>query len=186
MSTTTAPTAKQARNLLAEARNASTYTKFYTGGNASQENGFDALRTALVAQGTATLAIAEELAELREAVRQVAACRAELAQIAAAIQNLAGAHERSTARLQDALSDAATSIDKTVGKGLKEIAEEVRGCDETTTIGTIDIATAIREHSKTGNSAVFGVIDVMDRPRWWQWRRRNQRQQATIVEGAAR
>ncbi|MFI6793712.1 hypothetical protein ACIBG4_40910 [Nonomuraea sp. NPDC050383] len=170
MSTPTTTAAEQARALLAYAADGRHFSEHYQDNHRTldKQDAATAMYAAQAATAHTLLAITDQLAALRHEVRQAAACRAELAQIATAVQYLAGANERSNARIEAALSGMTTSIEKTVSDGLDGIGD------------------AIREHGETFDSAACDVIDVMDRPRWWQWRRRSQRQQAAIVEGDVR
>ncbi|NUW45510.1 hypothetical protein [Nonomuraea rhodomycinica] len=171
MSTTTATPAEQAMALLAYAADGRHFYEGYIHDNHRTLHERDAA-TAMYAAQAATahtlLAITSELAELREAVRQVAACRTELAEIATAVRYLAGAHDRSNARLEDALSGITASIEKTASDSLDNIAD------------------AIRESSQTLDANLLGVQDALTpQPRWWQFGLRRSQRDRPESEGSA-
>ena len=80
------------------------------------------------------------------------AVRDELADIAASLRTLAAA--------PTAVANVALAVNA-VQETLTELGNDV-----------CDVHTAIEEGSKTVADALDNVAEVIDRPRWWQWRRR--------------
>lgn len=99
-------------------------------------------------------------------------------------------------RIGDCLQAAARTpiVLHELAEQVSDLASEVLGCNEATTVAAMDVAAAIRETGEIVDSAMFGVVDVMDRPRPWQWRRRRALRKAEkqdlanldayLVEGA--
>ncbi|MFI7470538.1 hypothetical protein [Nonomuraea sp. NPDC049646] len=95
------------------------------------------------------------------------AVRDELADIAASLRTLAA--------MPSAINTLAAhmnALDDTVGGGLAEIADAVHKHSLGASDDQCAIVEAINTHGETVDSAISDVIDAMDRPRWWQWRRR--------------
>jgi hypothetical protein len=93
---------------------------------------------------------------------------ATLGRVATALERLA------------ALPTALDRLNDTVREGLDAAAEQVR--ENGTQME--DLAKAIREHTETVNDDLDNIAEVIDRVRWWQWRRRwfNRRQRAAAVQ----
>jgi hypothetical protein len=107
------------------------------------EDGVQAVRDALVGQGHAMLAVRDELADIAASLRTLTA-----------------------------LPSAAQYLAEQVTTGLEEIGNDV--CDVHTAIedGVAATTDAIRDHAETVNDGLGNVAEVIDRVRWWQWRRR--------------
>ncbi|MEV0993385.1 hypothetical protein [Nonomuraea sp. NPDC050202] len=118
-------------------------------GNSSQldyENGVQAIRDAIVGQGYAMLAARDELADIAASLRTLAATPTAVQNVAFQVAN----------------------FQETVDTWMGDLVEEVRS--HTNVVG--NGVTAVREHAETVNDALGNVAGVIDRVRWWQWRRR--------------
>ncbi|MFI7468664.1 hypothetical protein [Nonomuraea sp. NPDC049646] len=150
---------EQANDLLASAAGVqhvarSTYNR--NGGYTHDyEDGVEAIRDALVGQGHALLAVRDELAGLRAELRQAAAApREDLAKLASVVRDLATVVAQSAANDADTAS-AVRDLNRTLEQG----------------VGFADTAAAATEAIST---SLHDLLDIVDRPRWWQWRRRWQ------------
>jgi hypothetical protein len=78
--------------------------------------------------------------------------------------------------VRDELADIAGSLRRLAAmpSAMQYVADHVSALDDTIGAGAAELSEAIREHGEVVDSAVLGVADVMDRPRWWQWRLRRQ------------
>ena len=141
---------KQAHALLDRAQDASTRTINYNDGVVQHGESVAALRDALVGQGHALLSVRDELADIAGSLRKLTA--------------LPGAVQW--------VGDHLSALDDTVGGGLAELTEAIHKHGNSVDDSSSAIVDAIRAHGEVLDSAVFGAVDVMDRPRWWQWRRR--------------
>jgi DNA-binding FrmR family transcriptional regulator len=106
------------------------------------EHGFEALRDALVGQGHAMLAVRDELADIAASLRTLAAAPSAVANVAMQV-----------AAVQEALSELGNDV-----------------CDVHTAIK--DSTAAAVDTGDSLTDAIRDLADVIDRPRWWQWRRR--------------
>jgi hypothetical protein len=156
--TAPAAPAEQAKALLADAAHAERFYSPYLDDSHRVLQKLDAGTAQYAAQAAtahAMLAVAEELAGLRAELRQaVGAPREDLFQLASAVRGLAAAVATSAAQDADtaaAVRDLAATLDQGV-----EFAD-------TAAAATDSIATSMHD-----------LLDVIDRPRWWQWRRRRQ------------
>lgn len=84
------------------------------------------------------------------------AVHTELADIAASLRTLASAPS-----VLQQLADHTSGLVEAVNEHGDGIGER-----------TATVVDAVHAHGEVVDSAVSGVLDVMDRPRWWQWRRR--------------
>ncbi|WP_433516489.1 hypothetical protein ACQP2T_13505 [Nonomuraea sp. CA-143628] len=121
------------------------------------KNGIDAVRDALVGQGHAMLAVRAELADIAGSLRTLAA-------LPGAVQWLADHVTAASETMQGALTDLSNDV--------CDVHTAIEGSGENAVAGSIDIAAAIREHTETVTEALDNVAEVIDRVRWWQWRRR--------------
>ncbi|MEV0826386.1 hypothetical protein [Nonomuraea rubra] len=123
-------------------------------GNSSQldyENGVQAIRDAIVGQGYATLA-----------------ANANLDRIATALEALA------------ALPPVVQSVADQVGGELHDLNDRLReGCEFADSTAAATGSISVSMHDLT--DAVRDLADVIDRPRWWQWRLRRALRQQTVV-----
>ncbi|KAB2351606.1 hypothetical protein [Actinomadura rudentiformis] len=160
----------QAQAALTAAQNAETFAH-QQGGRFNYAAGFRALRDAQVGSGLAVLALGEEQA----------AAHAELAvgldRLTAAVDRLTEAVTAAAAPLPDAaagLREQLAEMQTDLGDELSELSTEVAeaGASATSELGDIAGALAV-------------LVDRLDRPRWWQWRRRNALKRAVDQVPAA-
>ncbi|MFD1547725.1 hypothetical protein [Nonomuraea guangzhouensis] len=152
---------EQAQDLLARAAGVKHVARSTFDGKVYRYNyvdGVAAVRDAMVGQGHAMLAVRGELADIAASLRTLAA-------LPAAVQWL---------------GDSVTAVKDEVA----EVAGEVLGCNQATTLGAMDVAAAIREAGEILEDRLAAIEEALSRPRWWQWRRRREvrRQQAAIAE----
>ncbi|MFB4275697.1 hypothetical protein ACBJ59_10430 [Nonomuraea sp. MTCD27] len=108
------------------------------------------------------------------------AVHANLDRIAAALEAMA----KTPAAIQ-LLADHVSALEDTLGGGLAELVEAVHKHSLGVSDDQCEIVKAINGHADTVCDAVGNVAEVIDRVRWWQWRRRwfNRRQRAAAVAG---
>jgi hypothetical protein len=142
--------AKQAHHLLDAAQKADARPSYASATSLNYAGGVMAVRDAIVGQGYALLSVRDELADIAGSLRTLTA--------------LPGAVQW--------LGDHLSALDDTVGGGLAELTEAIHKHGSSVDDSSSAVVDAIRAHGEVLDSAVFGVVDVMDRPRWWQLRRR--------------
>jgi hypothetical protein len=144
--------AKQAQYLLAWAADSRNFCTPYTDDQKVlyDKDAATAMYAAQAAAAHAMLAVRDELADIAGSLRTLAA-------MPTAMQNVA---------------DHVSALDDTIGGGLAELTEAVHKHGLGLSDDQCAIVEALRAHGEVVDSAVFGVADVMDRPRWWQLRRR--------------
>lgn len=142
--------AKQAREFLALAMTPE-HLSMWAGnpGQFDYENGVQAVRDALVGQGYALLTVRDELADIAGSLRTLAAAPTAVANVALAVN-----------AVQETLNE--------LGNDVCDVHTAIEGCYEATTSGSVDVAAAVREVGEI----LEDRLSSLDRPRWWQWRRR--------------
>lgn len=159
--------AKQARDFFALAAGAeSVATRQWDGQSYrySYEDGVEAVRDAMVGQGHALMAIHAELADIAGSLRTLAGMPAAVQSLGASITAASQSPKEGLTDLGNDVCDVHTAIED----GAESVAAMVH-----------EVSDTVDRHAGIVDSALFGVVDVIDRPRWWQWRR----QRATAVLG---
>lgn len=153
--------AKQARDFLALAMTPEHLAKStWVHGNDyrySYEDGVQAVRDAMVGQGHALMAIHAELADIAGSLRT-------LAGMPAAVQSLGASITAASQFLKEGLTD--------LGNDVCDVHTAIEDGAESVAAMVHEVSDTVDRHAGIVDSALFGVVDVMDRPRWWQWRRR--------------
>ena len=150
----------RAREALAAAQEAPTYVSLRDNGGHDPENALTAIRDAQVASGQATLAVAEVIQELASTVSSAF--------------GVMGARVTDAERI---VSEDITEVCTELSELCTEVSE-TRAIVDSLAGGTAESAVAeLRDIA--GSLAV--LVDRVDRPRWWQWRRRAIRARAERV-----
>lgn len=126
-------------------------------------------------------AAAEALLDVQTAhTYALLAVNATLTGIASSLTTVA----RTPAAVQH-LADHVCALDETVGNELAELTEAVHKHSLGVSDDQCEIVKAINEHAETVNDAIDNVAEMIDRPRWWQIRRRwVLRQQRKAIDAA--
>lgn len=148
--------AELAREALAAAKEASTYVSLHGEGH-DPEKPLTAIRDAQVASGQATLAVAAEIATTRGEIRQVAEAVRELTATLSSVLGELGAR----------VTDAERILSEDLGELRSELTTEAS-----------ELCTEVAEARAAGVAELRAISEALtvlvDRPRWWQWRRRGE------------